>query len=97
MGRDKTEAARSHSRGAFRPSYSINFTFQNAEGAGKTGWPLHPGPPRKKLREERVNHRYRRYHTGLPCAVVYGLYVISSVSQLIATVAFAKRFSFART
>jgi len=60
MGRDKTEAARSHSRGAFRPSYSINFTLQNAEGAGKTGWPLHPGPPRKKLREERVNHRYRR-------------------------------------
>src|SRR6516164_113793 len=97
MGHDKTEAARSHSRDAFRPSYSINFTLQNAEGAGKTGWPLHPGPPRKKLREERDDHRYRRRHSGLPCAMVYGLYVISSVSQLIATVAFAKRFSFART
>jgi hypothetical protein len=97
MGRDKTEAARSRSRGAFRPSYSINFTLLKAEGARKAGWPLHPGAPRKKLREERENHRYRRKHSGLPCAMVYGLYVISSVSQLIATVAFAKLFSFART
>ena len=42
---------------------------------------MHPGPPRKKLREERVNHRYRRDQPGLPCAVVYGLYVLSPVNQ----------------
>ncbi len=29
----------------------------DTEGAGKTGWPLHPGPPRKKLRKERENLR----------------------------------------
>jgi hypothetical protein len=34
---------------------------------------MHPGPPRKKLREERVNHRYRRDQPGLPCAVVLRL------------------------
>jgi hypothetical protein len=51
------------------------------EGAGKTGWPLHPGPPRKENLRERDDHRYRRRHSGLPCAVVYGLYALSSVNQ----------------
>src|SRR6185312_15142970 len=30
-------------------------------------------PAQKKLREARVDHRYRRIHSGLPCAMVYGL------------------------
>jgi uncharacterized protein (DUF3084 family) len=51
------------------------------EGAGKTGWPLHPGPPRKRCLRERDDHRYRRRHSGLPCAVVYGLYALSPVNQ----------------
>jgi hypothetical protein len=50
------------------------------EGAGKAGWPLHPGLPRKRYLRERVNHRYRRRHSGLPCAVVYGLYELSPVN-----------------
>jgi len=29
----------------------------DTEGAGKTGWPLHPGLSRKKLRKERENLR----------------------------------------
>jgi hypothetical protein len=51
------------------------------EGTGKAGWPLHPGLPRKRDLRERVNHRYRRIHSGLPRAVVYGLYELSSVNQ----------------
>ena len=47
--------------------------LEKSEGAGKAGWPLHPGPPRKRKLRERVNHRYRRRHSGLPCAMVYGL------------------------
>jgi hypothetical protein len=43
------------------------------EGAGKAGWPHAPGAPRKKLREKRVDHRYRRGQPGLPCAVVLRL------------------------
>src|ERR1700756_586191 len=42
--------------------------LENAEGAGKAGCPLHPWTPRKKKCAERVNHRYRRIHSGLPCA-----------------------------
>ena len=42
-----------HSRGAFRPSYAHVHPPWKTEGAGKTGWPLHPGPPRKKLRDAR--------------------------------------------
>src|SRR5579862_9334450 len=37
-------------------------------------------PSREKTARKREDHRYRRNHTGLPCAVVYGLYVISSVN-----------------
>jgi hypothetical protein len=45
----------------------------SVEGAGKTGWPLHPRPPRKRNLRERDDHRYRRRHSGLPCAVVLRL------------------------
>jgi hypothetical protein len=47
---------------------------RKSEGTGKAGWPLHPGPPRKRIARKRVDHRYRRRHSGLPCAVVYGLF-----------------------
>jgi hypothetical protein len=40
---------------------------------GRPGARMHPRPPRKKLARKRVDHRYRRSPTGLPCAVVYGL------------------------
>ena len=33
---------------------------RKTEGAGKAGWPLHPGPPRKRNLRERDDHRYRR-------------------------------------
>src|ERR1700756_2286857 len=74
-------------RGAFRPSFASSITLSSTEGAGQTGWPLHPVPPRKKDLRERENHRYRRLHSGLPCAMVYNLYVLSSVNQHFATVA----------
>jgi hypothetical protein len=44
------------------------------EGAGKTGCPHAPvGLRARKVAQRREDHRYRRNHTGLPCAVVYGL------------------------
>jgi hypothetical protein len=43
---------------------------------------MHPGPPRKKLREERVDHRYSGYTPAFPAQWFYGLYVISPVNQL---------------
>jgi hypothetical protein len=47
---------------------------ETVEGAGKAGCPLHPRPTRRKnLARARVDHRYRRNHFGLPCAVVYDL------------------------
>jgi hypothetical protein len=50
------------------------------EGAGKTGCPHAPVGLRAKSCAKARSHRYRRKHSGLPCAVVYGLYVISSVN-----------------
>jgi hypothetical protein len=40
------------------------------------------GPRAKKLREERVDHRYRRRHSGLPCAVVLRLTSRSCVRKI---------------
>jgi hypothetical protein len=70
------------------PELCIVHRPRKAEGAGKAGWPHAPGLSRKRNLRERENHRYRRRHSGLPRAVVYGLYVLSLVSQcLFATIA----------
>jgi hypothetical protein len=61
------------SRGAIRPSFATYIALSKAEGAGKAGWPLHPGPSRRKKLRERENHRYGGDHTGLPRAVVLRL------------------------
>jgi hypothetical protein len=37
-------------------------------------------PSREDIARKREDHRYRRSHTGLPCAVVYGLYELSPVN-----------------
>ena len=63
----------SGSRGTLRPSFAIPSPSERSEGAGKAGWPLHPGPPRQKNCAKARDHRYRRKHSGLPCAMVYGL------------------------
>ena len=70
-----------HSRDGIRPSFAVRFAFLHREGAGKAGWPLHPGRPRKRIARKRENHRYRRDQPGLPCAMVYGLYVCSQVNR----------------
>jgi hypothetical protein len=43
---------------------------------------MHPGLPRKDNLRERVNHgRVQAVTTGLPCAMVYGLYALSPVNH----------------
>ncbi len=81
MGHAKAVDAAQHSRDGIRPSFCIVVPSSRTEGAGKAGWPLHPGPSRRKDLRERENHRYGGDHTGLPCAVVYGLYALSSVNH----------------
>jgi hypothetical protein len=41
-------------RGAIRPSFAHQPPSSKAEGAGKAGWPLHPGLPRKRNLRERA-------------------------------------------
>jgi hypothetical protein len=73
MGRGITGRESTFSR-LLSPEFYISLPLRKRRGgAGKTGWPLHPGPSRKRNLRERVDHRYRRIHSGLPCAVVYGL------------------------
>jgi hypothetical protein len=59
-GGSRKDAMSPRSRGALHPSSASASPSLNVEGAGKAGWPLHPGLPRKKGLRERENHRYRR-------------------------------------
>jgi hypothetical protein len=55
------------------PKFFNRSTLIKKRAQGRPGGRMHPGPPRKKLREERVDHRYRRIHSSLPCAMVLRL------------------------
>ena len=72
MGEGRNHGSKSSRRG-LRPSFALRAPSLRTEGAGKAGWPQHPGPSRRKKLRERKNHRYGGDHTGLPCAMVYGL------------------------
>jgi hypothetical protein len=73
------------------PELCIFTTLFEREGAGKAGWPHAPGAPAQRNLRERVNHRYRRIHSGLPCAVVLRLIGTLPGEPLIATVIGAMR------
>ena len=79
---ERSEAIQSHmrrnmgprSRGAFRPSYAENLDPQGMQRVqGRPGGRCTRGSRAKEIARARVNRRYRRRHSGLPCAVVYGL------------------------
>ncbi len=54
------------------------------EGAGKTGWPLHPGPPRKKnLRERALTTGTGGISPAFPAQWFTAYSVLSSVNQLV--------------
>ena len=90
MRRDKTEATRPHSRDAFRPSFASSIALDNMRAQGRPGGRMHPGPPRKKLREERVDHRYSGDTPAFPAQWVTAYSVLSSVNcAVLATVAAA--------
>ena len=56
------------------PEVCTIFRPQEAEGAGKAGCALHPAVSRAKCTENaHTSIQVQRKHSGLPCAVVYGL------------------------
>jgi hypothetical protein len=67
-----------HSRGAWRPSFSINppSSKQRAQGRPGAGW--HPWSACSK-KSTRQNHRFSRNHPAFPAQWFYGLYVVSPV------------------
>jgi hypothetical protein len=69
------------SRGVFRPGFASCFRPRDLRAQGRPGARCTHRPSREKIARKREDHRYRRNHTGLPCAVVYGLYVLSSVNH----------------
>ena len=70
-------------RGMRSPSFARRVTLFERRGRREDRVPTCTrGPSRKKVAQRREDHRYRRNHTGLPCAMVYGLYVLSPVTGL---------------
>ncbi len=75
-------------RDAFRPSFCIRRRPRKRQGRREGRVAAAPGAlAQKKICASAKVHRYRRRHSGLPRAVVYGLYALSLVSQcLFATI-----------
>jgi hypothetical protein len=86
-----------HSRGTFRPGYANDHPLENQRAQGRPGGRCTRGSRAKNNCASAKTTGTDGDHTGLPRAMVYGLYALSPVSQLIATVALAKLFSFAGT
>src|ERR1700746_1501237 len=63
------------------PELCIISSLSHEEGAGKAGWPHAPGACAQKDCAKARRPQVQAVTTGLPCAVVYGLYVLSSVNQ----------------
>ncbi len=63
-----------YSRGACRPSCTSCVSLFEDRGCREDRVPACTrGPSRKKVAQRREDHRWARNHSGLPCAVVYGL------------------------
>ena len=79
-----TTARRSHprSRGAMSARVLALCARPESKGAGKTGWPLHPGPSRQKeLREGRVTTGTGGYTPAFPAQWFTAYFVLSPVNQ----------------
>jgi hypothetical protein len=59
---------------AFRP--------RKLRAQGRPGTRMHPWAFAQKNCAKARSHRYRRIHSGLPCAVVYGLYALLCLQNL---------------
>jgi len=97
---DGRENMRSRSRGAFCPSHARNLDPPQIGGRRKGRVPARTrGPSREKSRAKARSPQVAAENTpAFPAQWFYGLYALSSASQcLIATVASAKPFGFART
>src|SRR6202790_620786 len=63
------------SRGAMRPRFAGNFLTLQSEGAGNTGCTLHPrSRVQKCTTETHTSIQVQRRQSGIPCAMVYGLF-----------------------
>ena len=79
------EGKRSHSRGEDRPSFAAAMSLSNKEGAGKAGCPSHPWSACRK--KHAAEPQVRAEQPAFPAQWFYGLYVLSPVTRLFATVA----------
>ena len=74
---------RPRSRGGCRPKLCIISALEKPRAQGEPGGRCTRGLRAKRLREARESPQVQAVATGPPCAVVYGLYVISPVNQLL--------------
>ena len=73
---------RPRSRGGIRPSFASIFALSISRGRREGRVTAAPGAlAPKKIAQRARDHRYRRIHSGLPCAMVYGLYALSPVNR----------------
>src|SRR5207253_700208 len=66
-----------------------NVPPKKIEGAGKAGCPMHPQPRTQTKKRASVVATGSPKHSGLPCAMVYGLFRLSPVTGLFCHCRFA--------
>jgi hypothetical protein len=77
------ESAVSRSRRVFRARFAGSVHLLKSEGAGKTGCALHPRSRVQNAQTKtHTSIQVQRRQSGLPCAMVYGLYALSPVTGL---------------
>jgi hypothetical protein len=64
----------------FARALHLDHPLEKQRAQGRPGGRCTRGPRARKIARRARDHRYRRRHSGLPCAVVYGLYELSSVN-----------------
>jgi hypothetical protein len=81
MGHGRTGDTFHRPRGAFARALHLTSPSRKTEGTGKAGWPHAPGAPAQRKFARARKPQVQAVTTGLPCAVVYGLYALSPVNH----------------
>ena len=80
---DGGENMRPHPRGAFRPSFAFIITLLEVRGRREGRVAAAPGALAQKITAQARKPQVQAVTTGLPCAMVHGLYALSSVNLVV--------------
>jgi hypothetical protein len=79
--KQRPRCATAFSRHVSHPSFTLDYPLKMQRAQGRPGDRCTRGPRARKIARRARDHRCGRHHSGLPCAMGYGLYALSSVNH----------------